>query len=266
MKLFVNVRCVNPSPDTDEDAGVEGVYEVQFQSSTTELSLPKLASAALDIFHSQFGIGVLEDFDISVVNEQHELVEEDSSHESYSFKDIGVVSKINDQPYIDFSDDVGLSAEELDQKYNPDGDGEHPHYSRADWRAEVAHHNTISGYWEWVAHLLSSESVNMLISPFQPTTFVEAGNEYFPGATLEEIGSVMMQDIVGDYDTPDLIPEWKWIEAHASFVHRDNGKNGVWEFVLNMARDLSSAPATLLPFLTEAKQKQLAYVIFHQGT
>lgn len=265
MKFFINVRRIGFFPENEDDAGIEGVYEVDVTLDESAYSEAQLASAALDIFHTHIAIRVLEHFEILVINENHEIVEEDDSHDSYSLSDAGSVEKINDEIYTDFSSDIGLSSDDLDHKYNFDGDGQHPFYKRDDWRAQVAHQQTISGYWEWVAYLLTSKTVNTLIRPFEPTTS-EPGKEYFPGATIEEIGSVMLQDIVGDYDTPDQVPEWAWIEAQACFVHKHNGKDGVWDFVLNLSLDLSSAPATLLPFLTEAKQKQLAYVIFHQGT
>lgn len=47
-------------------------------------------------------------------------------------------------------DDINLTPEELDAKYNPDGDGEHPMFRRADWRHEVRSEKTLRGYWEWV--------------------------------------------------------------------------------------------------------------------
>lgn len=51
--------------------------------------------------------------------------------------------------------DIGLNAEQLDDKYNLDGDGEHPQYTRADWRSAVQSGDTISGYWVWVEHRLN---------------------------------------------------------------------------------------------------------------
>ncbi len=48
------------------------------------------------------------------------------------------------------TNELSLTAEELDAKYNPEGGGEHPDYRRADWRAEVASDNTLLGYWHWV--------------------------------------------------------------------------------------------------------------------
>lgn len=91
--------------------------------------------------------------------------------------------------------------------------------------------------------------------------------EFFPGATVEEVGSVMMQDIVGEYDTPNNVPEWAWVERSASFDHRANGKEGgVWEFVLNLDRDLPDIPEKLSTVIAEARRKGLSYLVFHQGT
>ena len=50
--------------------------------------------------------------------------------------------------------DFGLTAEQLDDKYNPDGDGEHPGFPRAMWRDWVDQRDTISGYWAWVSYMI----------------------------------------------------------------------------------------------------------------
>jgi len=47
--------------------------------------------------------------------------------------------------------------------------------------------------------------------------------EVLPGAVREEIGSVLMQDIVGNYEVPEEVPEWAWVEREASFGHVRNG-------------------------------------------
>ncbi len=49
-------------------------------------------------------------------------------------------------------DDRHLGESQLDDKYNPNGDGEHPVYDRLQWRYEVAHRETIIGYWAWVEY------------------------------------------------------------------------------------------------------------------
>mgnify|MGYP000929437878 CR=1 FL=1 len=47
-------------------------------------------------------------------------------------------------------DDKGLNAEQLDSKYNPIGEGEHPFFVRSWWRNDVICEATLMGYWEWV--------------------------------------------------------------------------------------------------------------------
>lgn len=47
--------------------------------------------------------------------------------------------------------DYDLTPAQLDDKYNPDGDGEHPQYTKQAWRAEVNEEETLLGYWEWVS-------------------------------------------------------------------------------------------------------------------
>ncbi len=94
----------------------------------------------------------------------------------------------------------------------------------------------------------------------------EMANEVLPGATRQEIDHIQMQDIVGDYDTPDTVPEWAWVEKEASFAHVRNGEDGVWEFVLNLARDLKDIPEKLAPVIERSRAYGLAYLVFHQGT
>jgi hypothetical protein len=55
-------------------------------------------------------------------------------------------------------EDCGLPGGALDDKYNPEGDGEHPVISRQMWRQAVEQHETISGYWDWTAHKIAEET------------------------------------------------------------------------------------------------------------
>lgn len=50
----------------------------------------------------------------------------------------------------DVSDDIGLSAEELKEKYSSQDESSHPLFTRQIWRSDVAHQVTIAGYWQWV--------------------------------------------------------------------------------------------------------------------
>ncbi|WP_131421437.1 hypothetical protein [Comamonas thiooxydans] len=90
--------------------------------------------------------------------------------------------------------------------------------------------------------------------------------EVLPGATSLEIQEIMMQDIVGDYDDPEKVPEWKWVENNASFAHVQNGTSGIWEFVLNLACEMKDIPERLRPVILKAQADGMAYLMFHQGT
>lgn len=80
------------------------------------------------------------------------------------------------------------------------------------------------------------------------------------------MAEVMMQDIVGEYDDPRNVPAWQWVEQNHSFAHKDNGTNGVWEFVVNLSRSFSDIPAELFAVIQKAKAEGKHYVMFHQGT
>lgn len=54
--------------------------------------------------------------------------------------------------------DDDLTAEQLDDRYNPEGGGEHPMHPRTDWRYEVANEDTLVGYWDWVAHKIAEDA------------------------------------------------------------------------------------------------------------
>lgn len=95
---------------------------------------------------------------------------------------------------------------------------------------------------------------------------IGAPEEVLPGATREEVRSVMMQDIVGDYDVPSDVPEWGWVEANASFAHVRNGQDGLHEFVLNLSRTFADVPERLKPALAAAQRDAIGYLIIHQGT
>lgn len=46
--------------------------------------------------------------------------------------------------------DSVLADDQLDEKYNPNGGGSHPLFSRNDWREAVANNDTLLGYWSWL--------------------------------------------------------------------------------------------------------------------
>lgn len=52
----------------------------------------------------------------------------------------------------DIQEELALSPEQLDEYYNPEGDGEHPIFTRLAWRLDVVREDTLSSYWAWVAN------------------------------------------------------------------------------------------------------------------
>jgi hypothetical protein len=76
----------------------------------------------------------------------------------------------------------------------------------------------------------------------------------------------MAKDGFGDYDVPSSVPEWAWIEENASFVHAGNNRDGVWEFILNMARRLEGAPERLNRLIEETREAGISWLLVHQGT
>ena len=57
-----------------------------------------------------------------------------------------------------YEEDYGLNYEALDDKYNPDGDGEHPGYPIVEWRNAVFRGETLRSYWQWVEAQLFQEA------------------------------------------------------------------------------------------------------------
>lgn len=91
-------------------------------------------------------------------------------------------------------------------------------------------------------------------------------DDWIGGAETERTISIMMADVVGDYDRPEEVPEWKWVENHASYKHCKNAEGGVWEFILNLGMTFADIPARLQPVIEQARLQGAGYVIFHQGT
>lgn len=81
----------------------------------------------------------------------------------------------------------------------------------------------------------------------------------------QEIMDVVMEDIIGGYETPNGVLEWEWIKSNASYSHVENGKAGVWDFMLNLSLDFDKIPPKLEPVIQHAKTQGVAYLLFHQG-
>jgi hypothetical protein len=95
--LRINVRQISDDlADPTDDVG--WIYAVHFDVDDRDLSDPKRASMALDIFHAHWGIGCLDDFEIDVIDADAFVVEQDGDHHDYSSSDNGSVEKISDDP------------------------------------------------------------------------------------------------------------------------------------------------------------------------
>lgn len=107
---------------------------------------------------------------------------------------------------------------------------------------------------------------NEVAPPDEICSSAPVANEALPGAISEEILSISMVDIVGPYEDPVLVPECQWVERVSSFAHKDNGKAGVWEFVLNLSVEFTDVPPKLRPVISKARSNAISYLIIHQGT
>ena len=104
--------------------------------------------------------------------------------------------------------------------------------------------------------------------PAQPDTqYIIAPEEFdvIMVGDAQMIYEIDMTDIFR-YDTPEEVSEWSWLETHASYKHTGNGHAGIWEFMLNMANEFIDVPTKLEKYIKEAKSKNIAYLLFHQGT
>jgi len=137
-----------------------------------------------------------------------------------------------------------------------------------------------------VDHLPSYETCNLVaaMKVFESTSVMQHESdqardiskqeerEIFPGAMFFKIIHIMMQDVVGNYDDPNDVPEWGWVEAHASYTHVHNGFDGIWEFVLNLdyvtnePDAFNNIPPRLESIIRMAQAAGVAFIIFHQGT
>ena len=132
------------------------------------------------------------------------------------------------------------------------------------WRKDA---DTFSQYEFECIEACAIDAVEQLGLAVVPPIVVGTKNtEVLPGATASEVVHVQIQDLVGEYDKPESVGEWAWIEQHASFSHKDNGTSGGLEFVLNLSLTFDNIPEKLLATIRDAKQRHIAYLIFHQGT
>jgi hypothetical protein len=85
-------------------------------------------------------------------------------------------------------------------------------------------------------------------------------------ASVSEIISLNMADITGEYDLPDGMVEWEWVENNAAFSHQRNGESGIWDFMLHASKEHTNIPEKLVPVIESAIKGGYSYILFNQGT
>lgn len=87
-----------------------------------------------------------------------------------------------------------------------------------------------------------------------------------------QVAEVNVTDFI-EYDTPDTVREWRWIQTQASFAHTENGVGpGVWEFMVRadklralMNEGGGQVPSLLNKAIEKALDQNPTWVLFHQG-
>lgn len=118
-----------------------------------------------------------------------------------------------------------------------------------------------------VMDMLADVQANLEVSMLNaalPDSAVEV--EMLPGATAGEVMDVDLTNYVAEYDDPAEVPEWVWIESKASFIHKDNGSEGIWDHIVNVSLDHGPVPPTLKTLFKSAQDGGFQYILFHQGT
>lgn len=54
-------------------------------------------------------------------------------------------------------EDADLTPDQLSEKYDPSGGGQHPEYTRYSWQCAVMSYSTLRGYWDWVHAQIEEE-------------------------------------------------------------------------------------------------------------
>jgi len=81
---------------------------------------------------------------------------------------------------------------------------------------------------------------------------------------LQQIIDVDMTEFF-EYDTPDELPEWEWIEANASYHYKENDESGVHDFILNLSNELDIPHGFLAELIATARVNNIHYILFNQG-
>jgi hypothetical protein len=92
-------------------------------------------------------------------------------------------------------------------------------------------------------------------------------------ATMAAPGKVFdleMMDAVGEYDDPEEVEEWAWVEQNASYAHTDKEEFGAFDYILSLCKfegaGANDIPANLKPFFEQAAEQDCTYMMIHQGS
>ncbi len=94
-------------------------------------------------------------------------------------------------------------------------------------------------------------------------------NQTLPAFEFGQVRLIADVNLAGwvDYDGPAKeVAEWQWIEQNASYTYARNGQDGVWDFMVNPSREFSDIPAALAPIIEKARQADIWFILFNQGT
>lgn len=79
---------------------------------------------------------------------------------------------------------------------------------------------------------------------------------------------VNMADLLDDYDTPQGVKAWDWVESVASFRHVENGTGpGIWEFLVRVEAITANSveiPSELQKSFQEAQAAHAKWILFFQ--
>lgn len=102
----------------------------------------------------------------------------------------------------------------------------------------------------------------------RPALAKELGGVDLSLVTSLRVLEVCMLDFF-EYETPDEVAEWAWVQQKAAFGHRGNGVDpGVWEYMVHVDLDhpvIDEVPVTLRPFFEQAVRQKTPWLMFHQG-
>lgn len=90
-----------------------------------------------------------------------------------------------------------------------------------------------------------------------------------PHVCMLNIMEISLVSLLNDYDRPEEVEEWKWVEQHHAFAHTGNGDEaGTWEFMVHVDTALLGTdpiPPQLKPFFELANQQKAPWILFHQN-